>query len=244
MPVGSAPKIMSSGMAGNVKATPIIAVKDQFPKAAPMGTSAVFAAPLGQKKKVIGLVDILALVLIVIIGAFAAYLFIQNNGLNSELQAAQTGTQNAGTAQSAATQAELQALDASDTALVAQVVSLGASAQALATNLSFLVVPAGSSATSTPVSVSGTLAAGLGKNTYSIATPYGVKVSVKNSSDNYVAAALQPLLGSSVQVSGTYIPGTPNITVTSVNGSPVSPPPAMATTTPTSTKTSTATTTP
>ena len=88
-----------------------------------------------------------------------------------------------------------------------------------------------SSETSSPVTVSGVLSAGLGKDTYIITTTYGIKVSVKNSSVAAVAAMLQPLLGTTVQISGTYAPGTPSVIIGIVNGLPVSPP-SLATTTP------------
>jgi hypothetical protein len=207
-------------------------------------TAAMNVQPGGKKK--FGLFSILAIVLIVILGAFAGYLFFQNNGLNSELQAKNGQNQSAaqGAAQSAqSSAAQVQALNASNTALAAQVTSLTTERQDLLANLLLLVAPAGlSSTTSVPISISGTLSAGLGKNTYAITTQYGVKAYIKNSSSSLVAAALQPLLGAPVQLSGTYIPGQPNITVTEINGSPVSPPPApiTTTTTPAATKAGTA----
>ena len=228
MSASAAPKIMSSGIPGSIgaKITPSVSVKDPFLKSSPLGISP--SAPSGAKKKIMGVLDIIAVILIVALGALSGYLFVKNSGLNNELQAAQSGQQNVGTSLNSAAQTQIQALTVSNTALTAQVASLGISVQNLATNLSFLIAPTSSSATSTSVSVGGVLTAGLGKNTYSITTAYGVKVSVKNSSAAAVAAALQPLLGSTVQVLGTYIPGTPSIIVISVNGAPVSPPPAAA----------------
>jgi hypothetical protein len=181
------------------------------------------------------ILSILAVVLIVLLGGFAGYLFVQNNGLQSQLQSAQSGQQGQGAAQTqlSAAQQQVQTLTASNTTLTAQVASLTAANQDLTTNLSFFTVPANSPslATSSPVSVSGILAAGLGKNTYMITTTYGVKAYVKNSAIAAVATALQPLLGTNVQLTGTYLPGTPNIVVESVNGSSVFPAPAAATTT-------------
>ena len=77
------------------------------------------------------------------------------------------------------------------------------------TSLSLFAVPTdmASPVTSSPVTVSGVLSAGLGKNTYVVTTVYGAKAYVKNSSTAAVAAALQPLLGTTVQISGTYLPG-------------------------------------
>jgi len=226
MPAQSAPKIISSGAPGAARTAS--ATKDQLIKGSSMGS---FVAP-GQKRSKIGLLEIIAIVLIVALGAFAGYLFFQNSSMSTELQAAQSTQQNQGAAQSSAMQTQIQALNASNTALALEVASFTAMTQSLMTSLSFLAVPTDLPlpATSTPVTVSGTLAAGLGKNTYVVITAYGVKAYVKNSSDSGVAAALQSLLGTTVQISGTYIPGTPNILVTSVNGTPIAMP-AMATTT-------------
>ena len=201
-----------------------------------MGTfSAATIAPT-QKKKGINLIEILAVVLIVLLGALAGYLFFQNSGLKSQIQAQGNGNQSA----EQASVAQVQALNASNTALTAQIQTLTSENQDLTTNLSFFVIPAGSASpvASTSISLSGVLSAGLGKNTYIITTSAGVKVSVKNSSDSAVAATLQPLLGNTIQASGTYIPGTANITIATVNGSPVSLP-SVATTTAAATTTTT-----
>ena len=122
-----APKIISGTMdAGK-------ASKGPFQR----GSLPISAAASGGKKKSSGLIlGILAVILIVVLGAFAGYLFVKNDGLNSELLAAQSGQQ--GAAQSAALQAQLQALDASSTVLSGQVASLTAANQDLMTNLSFL----------------------------------------------------------------------------------------------------------
>ncbi len=233
-PMGSAPKIISSGAATMGQTT---IGKDSL-KGSVVGAYPTFTASAAPKKKGIGLLlEILGIVLIVLLGAFSGYLFFKNSSLTSQLQAAQGGGDQSAV-QNAASQ--IQALNASNTALEAEVTSMTSANQDLMTNLSFFTPPIGTpaSATSTPVSVSGTLSAGLGKNTYLITTSYGVKVYVKNSADKGVAAALQPLLGTTVQLAGTYIPGTPNVTVTNVNGLSTVPPP-VATTTPVSTATST-----
>ena len=184
----------------------------------------------------------IAVILILGLGGFSVYLFLRNNNLTSQLQAQSGQGQTAAASQNLA--AQVQALNASSTALTDQVATLTAENQDLMTNLSLLVLPVGSSSSmvgAAPVSVNGMLSAGLGKNTYIITTSYGVKVSIKNSSVAAVAATLQPLLGTMVQASGTYTPGTPMISVTSVNGASVTPAPA-ATATATTTTTSMATT--
>jgi len=219
-PLGSSPKIISSGVMKDMSKAPLSGA-----------SSALTVSPV-QKKRGIGLFGMLAIILIVLLGALAGYLFMQNNKLNAGLQV-QSG-QSQSVVQNSASQ--IQELNASNAALTAEIASTTAANQNLMTNLSFFVLPVGMSATSTPVSVSGVLAAGLGKNTYLITTSYGVKVYVKNSADQGVAAALEPLLGTTVQLAGTYIPGTPNVTVTSVNGaSTVAPTTAASSTTSTTT---------
>ena len=171
----AAPKIISGTM--DAAKTP---AKNSFISS----PSATFVATSSGKKKPMGMIlSILAVVLIVLLGGFAGYLFVQNNGLQSQLQSAQSGQQGQGAAQTqlSAAQQQVQTLTASNTTLTAQVASLTAANQDLTTNLSFFTVPANSPslATSSPVSVSGILAAGLGKNTYMITTTYGVKAYVK-----------------------------------------------------------------
>ena len=213
--VATAPKIVSGTVAAGKPAVKNISPKESVSNITPMGD----AMP-GRKKFKIGLWGIIAIVLIVVLGAFAGYLFFKNGSLNSQLQAANKQGQTV--SQSSAQQA--QTLTTANNTLTAQTASLTATNQDLMTNLSFLAAPAGSvSTTETPISVSGMLSAGLGKNTYIITTSYGVKVSVKNSSVSMVATALQPLLGTVVQASGTYLPGSPLITIASVNGQSVLP---------------------
>ncbi len=233
--VSSAPAAAPPGGAAP-KVTPVVGTPAVAAKAPP-----ALIAQVGGKKKGIGLLGILAIVLIVLLGALSGYLFFRNNNLNAQLQAQLA--QNQSVAQGATTQ--IQALNASNTALVTQVSVLNAQNQDLATNLSLLATTSTPPASST-ILISGVLSAGLGKNTFILTTTYGVRISIKNSSVSLVAAALQPLLGQTIQVSGTYILGTPGIDVETVNGASVLPAPPAA---PTSMATSTvpakaATTTP
>ncbi len=235
-PLGATPKSVAPGTTEAAKITTM--AKTPPSKGSPLGTVPTFTMGAAQKKKGIGILDVSLIVLVVLLGALAGYLFFKNSGLISQIQI-QGGQQ--GVAQSSAVAvaaAQVQALNASNTALMAEIASLTATNEDMKANLSLLAAPAGFSSSSGPaeISLSGTLSAGLGKNTYIITTPYGVKAYVKNSSNSAVAAALQPLLGTTVTISGTSVPGAPNVTVTSVNGSPTSPP-VTATTTPTSTTT-------
>jgi cell division protein FtsB len=215
MPAGSAAKTVPFGAPAG---KPAMVAKDPIFKAPTIITS----APAGRTKTKFGIMGIVAVVLIVILGAFAGYLFMENSSLASQLQAA-SGKNQTVTQSSAA---QIQALGASTTALEAQVASLTTENQDLSTDLALFVAPAGSTSSTAPVpiSISGMLSAGSAKNTYLITTQYGAKASIKNSSDSGVAAAFQPLLGTTVQIGGTYVPGTPSITVTSVNGVPIPAP--------------------
>jgi hypothetical protein len=133
------------------------------------------------------------------------------------------------TSQSATVNTQLTSLqsqvDASTTALEAQIMTLTAANADLALNLSFYAVPVGG-ATSTarlpqPVTInSGWLT--VAKGVYWITTPRGTNIAVVNSSDPKIAPQLKPLVGDTVRVSGSYIPGSDQVTVDSVtNLSPV-----------------------
>ena len=141
-----------------------------------------------NKQKII--VGVVLLVLVVLVG----YLFVANQVATAKF-------------------------NASKTALMSQVASLNVEDQNLGTNLLLLAAPLGLTSPAAPmlVSTKGMLSGG-GKNAYVITTQYGVKASVKNSADNTVDAALQPLVGQMIQFAGTFIPGTPAITLTNVNG--------------------------
>lgn len=89
----------------------------------------------------------------------------------------------------------------------------------------FLATPQAGAGTSTApqelqATVKGTLSGG-GKLSYVIATEWGFRVTVKNSKAEKVDAALKPLIGSSVEVSGIHLDGTSELTVKTVNGASV-----------------------
>ncbi len=188
------------------------------------------AAPaMGEaSKKRMGKSAYIMIGLILVLAGVSAYLYFENSSLSSQMNS--QGAQNQGSAsQVASLNNQVQALTASSTVLTAQIAELSAQVQELQEDLSFFMVPAGDSA-SVPVAVtvSGTLSGG--KPTYVVTTLEGVKVTVKNSSNADVQAALAPLLGASstVEISGTHNPGVASVTVSDVNGQPVTPPPAMA----------------
>lgn len=96
----------------------------------------------------------------------------------------------------------------------------------------------------TPVTLKGILtysgATSTPKNTYILTTSKGIMVTVKNSKDTKADAALKPLIGTQVQLTGIQTAGLREITVTEVNGAPLTTPvapvapaaPPVSTTTP------------
>lgn len=187
------------------------------------------------------IMEIVLVVIILAIGGFAAFLFMQNNSLTTQLSSL-NGQSSGVNSQLSALQAQVAA---STTALTAQVSLLGSENQGLQTELSFLAAPAGTvvGATST-ATISGTITAG--KTLYTITTTHNVKIFIANSKAASVIAALAPLLATAgtpavatstatsttatstaavaptgpvtAQFTGTYIPGSGTITLTQVNG--------------------------
>ncbi len=164
--------------------------------------------------------EIILAVIIVVVGAFAGFLYMQNGGLHAQLNTL-TGQSSGVTSQLSALQAQVAA---STTALTAQVSSLHTETQELQTELSFYAVPPSTvqGATST-ATVSGVVSGG-GRTPYIILATYGAKIYVANSRVAGVIAALAPLMGTAsttattAQFSGTYVPGSDSITLTTVNG--------------------------
>jgi hypothetical protein len=168
-------------------------------------------------------------------GALAAYFLFANRSLSGQVATL--------TAQSSGVSTQVSTLqnqmDASTTALTAQVASLSTANQELALDLSFYAVPLGTSATSTSTSMLTGSVSGGGTKSYVITTPNGAKVLVANSKDPKVVTLVQPLVGTTtVQFGGTYTPGIDSVTLTVVNGVSLIAPPAVPAT-PSSTVSST-----
>lgn len=73
-------------------------------------------------------------------------------------------------------------------------------------------------ATSTaPITAKGVLSGG-GKAQYALTTKSGVVAYVKNSKDMKVDAALKPFVGTEIEISGTHVTASRDVTVTAVNG--------------------------
>jgi hypothetical protein len=143
-----------------------------------------------------------------------AYFFWQNRSLKDQISRASEASASLEKANS-----QVASLTNEKNSLTSQLEAVNREKSDLLLNLSFLVAPP-QGATTTEVTVSGVLGGG-GKSPYTLTTAYNVVLNVKNSANSDVSKALQPLLGNSVSLSGTYVPGTREITVTAVNGAAV-----------------------
>ena len=102
--------------------------------------------------------------------------------------------------------------------MTAQLKALKESQEASGGLLSFYV---GSGTSTVSVDLKGTLAGGAGK-AYTLTTAEGIKVNLKNGTDEKVAAALAAAPTSApVSIAGTHMPKSFELTVTSVNGTPI-----------------------
>ena len=167
------------------------------------------------KGKMMLIVEIVGGVLILALAGLAWYFYSGNAALASQVQSlnSQSGSV---TQQLTVLKAQM---DASSTNFEAQLGSLTATNADLALNLSFYVVPQGTSPTSSPITVRGVLSGG-GKAPYALTTTsLGGKIYVTNSSNASTSGMLKPLVGQTIQLSGTYVPGSDEITVASVTSS-------------------------
>ncbi len=213
----------------NFSAKPSVAETGQASKSDVAFKMSSDASEYPPKEKSNKAVTIIEAVIILGLAALSCFLYLQNNALNARVSG--LGGENATvTSQVSSLNTQAQTLVGLKDSLTAQVSSLIAENQNLKTSLSFFVVPLvgvpGSSSTVSAVAstttgtVSGILSHGA-NGTYTLTTPYGVKVSIKNSSDKRVIAVLTPLVGNTVQITGSYLQGTASFTVTDVNGSPL-----------------------
>jgi len=188
------------------------------------------AMPMEEKKKPIGM--IIAGFLALVFAGLAWYFYSGNAGL-----ATQVGTL---TKSSTDLTSQLSALksqiDASSTQLSAQVATLTKTNAELALELSFFAASGNSTASGTPASAPATITGWLTSTTkgYFITTALGSKITIANPTAATLAPQFKSFVGDSVQLVGTYIPGSDEITVTSITNlspAPATPPPAAASTT-------------
>jgi hypothetical protein len=247
MPAGMAttPASQTIKVSDLVSAGPAVSVpvtKSAMPaKAADTFQASSFAATKPHRSRGTLIMGIVLIVIILAVGGFAGFLFMQNNTLNSQLSAL-NGQSSGVNSQLSALQAQVAA---STTALTAQVSTLATANQELQTELSFFVASTSTApGTTSTATVGGTVAGG--KTSYIITTTDGAKIFVANSKIAPVIAALTPLMASTpaaatstasstaagasstapvaatpatvAQFTGTYVPGSDMITLTAVNG--------------------------
>lgn len=175
-----------------------------------------------------------AIFVIIVLAGVSVWLYLENNALSAKIATLGTTSTDVASQLSSLT-SQVQSLTASSATLSASVDSLTAANKELTQELSFYALPPNTaSGVALPITVGGTLSGG-GKIPYVLTTVYGAKIYVQNSSDAKIVAVLKPLVGATAQLSGTYIPTSDTMTVTSVNGSTPSsgtPPPTTASSSP------------
>jgi len=244
-PVASSPASASTATSSSASRSPLTGPAAAASAATATKSSNTFQAQTFSAAKRHGsrgalITEIVLAVIIVAVGAFAGFLYMQNGSLTKQLSAL-SGTSSGVNSQLSALQAQVAA---STTALTAQVATFTAETQELQTELSFYAVPSGATpGASITTSFSGIVSGG-GKASYVITAMYGGKIYVANSKAASVIAALNPLIAkasassttstaatsttstsatssapaASAQFAGTYVPGSDSITLTSVNG--------------------------
>ncbi|HVN26315.1 MAG TPA: hypothetical protein VMT99_01515 [Candidatus Paceibacterota bacterium] len=206
----------SSSAASMPGAMPNRKVSDVTMQASAGASAMPSASGAGSRSKPGLIIYIVGGVLILGLGGLSGYLYMQNAALGGKIGSV-TGQSQSVASQIASLTSQVNALTASSTALAASTTALGAMNQELMAELSFYAVPPGTTATSTSITVNGTLGVNATKN-YFLTGTYGGKVLVLNSKDPKVIAVLQPLVGSSTKLAGTLVPGTGDMTVVEVDG--------------------------
>jgi len=219
------PKTNPSAMGGSSMGSPSSGMGMNMSAAKPKSKSAIIAESLE------------AFVIVVVV-IFAGYLYFKSQGLSNQLNAL-NGTSGSTVTDVTSLNAQIATLTASTTALGAQATSLTAENQDLLTELSFYAAPPGSSATAADITVTGVVSGG-GKAPYVITTKYGAKVYVANSTDAKLGPELKALLGKTAAASGTLVPGSDSITLTSVTNPAAAAPMQIATSTASTTASSSA----
>ena len=173
----------------------------------------------------------LVVLAVLFVAAAAVAFMMYRNGSGASAKIASLSAQNDSlTAQLAAAKNTSANSDAQLAALTAQMSDL-ASQLAL-----FSITPGATGTMEAAIDAKGTLGGGSGKP-YTILTSRNILATVKNWKDKQVDAALKPLLGTMVTISGNHMQGSPDITALKVNGAPIFAPPAAASSTSAATST-------
>ncbi len=179
------------------------------------GNSFEAASPAHSKVSRPLILEIVGAVLILALGALAWYFYSGNAALAAKVNSlnSQSGSV---TSQLSALQAQINASSSADSAEIA---SLTAANNDLMLNLSFYAVPLGTPTStamaSIPVTISGSISGG-GRAPYAVTTPRGAKIFIANSSNASIVSGLKSSVGQTAQLSGTYIEGSDEMTVSSI----------------------------
>jgi len=175
-----------------------------------------------------GKIPVVALVLGVVAVLFAAasvYLYFENNGLKDKV-AASSAAADAANAKVAGLDSQVENLNKQVADLSSKNAALSGDNQKFLTELSFFFVPANSTEQDIAFTFKGNVSSS--KSLYTITADDGFKITIKNSKDVKVDAALKSLLGQTAEVSGIHAAGLREVTVTAVNGLSTVTPPAPA----------------
>lgn len=221
MAAGGAPIVVSDLIPNTSKMEIITAKTDEkkpIESAEPKKTRLAIKFKLPKLEAKLVVVVVLAVVTLAVVGA-AAYFYVQAKNTGDKL-AALTAAGSAAQSQATSLNSQVTDLTNAKNDLTGQVSALTVANQELTNDLSFFVAAPSASTSEIAVAFSGSLAGG-GKVEYSLTATSGVRVFAANSKDAKVDTALKPLLGGAAQISGTHVPGSREITVTSVNGASV-----------------------
>lgn len=156
---------------------------------------------------------VIAAALIAVLGL----LYMKYSALQSQVSAVNDRLTSANSQVSSLT-SQVSDLTQSRDALNAQVKNLTQSNSQYSGELFFFLTPT-STASGTPA-ISFRLSGLLSTTTrgYVLATADGLKLTVLNSQSDKIKTVLDPLAGNTVEISGTHLPGSREVTVASVNG--------------------------
>ncbi|HVO28435.1 MAG TPA: hypothetical protein VMT81_00405 [Candidatus Paceibacterota bacterium] len=198
--------------AGKISGNTFTAARPAGGSAGPAATKAAGGGSGGHGAMIIGVVGG---ILVIALGGLAWYFYSQNAGL-----AAQISKLNGQSTDVSGQVASLQAqFEASSTAMIAQVASATAESQALMAELAFYAIPPGGGVpTAQPITISGMLGGG-GKALYTLTTADGAKAYIANSTDATLGPVFKTLAGSQVTLSGTLVPGSDELTVSTIASS-------------------------
>jgi hypothetical protein len=199
---------MASKFGGTIKG-------NSFEATPAKGAGSAAAGGSMMKGKGMLIMEIIGGVIILALAGLSWYFYSGNAALAAKVTALNNQSASV-TAQLASLQGQLSS---STTVSAGQIAALTATNADLALNLSFYAVPLGTptstAAAQLPVTITGSVSGG-GKAPYAITTSWGSKIFVSNSTNASTSSELKPLIGQTVQVSGTYVQGSDEIMISSV----------------------------